>query len=159
MKNTIILILFILAAQCLFAQSATIKDPDGLTNVREKPNYNSKIIHKVFEGEFFFWVSPELREENDQEWAEVYIPRNKYSLEDKIIAATIKGYIHRSLIYSTEEIPKYNGSDFYFEYKTQEFNTEGKVIEYRNGEVYNINGRQVYGNDMSTPGRQVDEII
>jgi len=160
MKQILSLIIIILISQISFGQSATIKDPDGWTNVREKPNSNSRIIHKVFEGEFFFWSSPEIEDNNNSEWVEVYIPVNKYSLEDNNISSpTIKGYIHRSRIYPIEDIPIYKGSDFYFEYIMQEFDTVGKVIQYLYGEVYTINGRQIYGNDLSTPGKQVKEII
>lgn len=160
MKLTLFILFTTLTYQVSFGQSATIKDPDGWTNVREEPNSNSKVLKKVYEGEFFFWVSPDIGGDSESEWVEVFIPRNKFSMEDNnISSSTIKGYIHRSRIYPIEQIPKYQGSDFHFEYVTQEFQTTGKVIQYVNGDVYNINGRQIYGTDMSTPGNQVNEII
>jgi len=159
MKNKILIITFIVISHFLFGQTATIKDSDGWTNVRLKPNKNSEIIHIVKEGEFFFWVSPEMNE-NNSNWIRVYIPRNKYSLEDRNIASpTIKGYIHKSKILPVNKLSLYKGSDFHFKYLIEDFDTKGKVIEYLNGNIYNINGRQVYGNDMSTPRKQVKEII
>lgn len=140
-------------------QSATIQDPDGWTNVRAEPDVNSRIIHRVYEGEFFFWDSPDIEEEITGDWATVYIPKNRYSLGESMESPTMRGYIHRSRILPVEEVPEYEGSDFYFEYQTAEFDTVGKTIEYLNGEVYRINGRQIHGNDLSTPGRQVNRIL
>ena len=159
MKNLLFSVFVLLfSTQSLWGQAATISDPDGWTNVRKEPKGESEVIHVVHEGEFFFWASPEMDMDPESEWAEVYIPTNKFSLEDGGSSPTIKGYIHRSRILPIEEIPEYKGSDFSFAYATSAFKTEGKVIEYLDGEVHRINGRQIYGTDLSTPGDQVDGI-
>lgn len=157
MKLNISILLILLTNLYFFGQSATIKDPDGWTNVREKPNSNSKILHKVFEGEFFFWTNSGFKE---SEWVKVFIPINKYSLEDKNADnPTIQGYIHRTRLFPTESIPKYKGDKFSFEYITQKFEPSEKKIKYSKNGIASINGRHIYGTDMSTPGRQVNKII
>lgn len=56
-----------------------INDPDGYTNVREKPEINSKIIAEIFENEFFHYY-----EKSKNNW--FYVITN----------AKIKGYVHKS---------------------------------------------------------------
>lgn len=159
MKDIILLIALLLIPLLTSAQSATIKDIDGWTNVRENPSNDSKVIYQVSEGEFFFWVSPEIEESNSK-WAKVYISRNKYSLDERnLVASCFKGYIHRSRILPTDSLEEYQGNDFSFKYVLEEFSSEGKFIDSMYNEPYVINGRNIYGNDFSSPGKQVKDIL
>ncbi|MEM7657838.1 MAG: hypothetical protein AAF399_17060 [Bacteroidota bacterium] len=94
----------------------------------------------------------------ESEWVPVVIPRNRFSLGDGKGSPAIQGYIHRSRVYPIETIPEYEGSDFSFEYVIEDFTTKGKVIQYLHGAVHRINGRQIHGHDLSTPGKQIKEV-
>ena len=70
MKSPLVIFLLLLGTVGLTAQSATIVDADGWTNVREKPSKDSEVVTRVNQGEFFFWVDPDYN--NDYgDWIEV----------------------------------------------------------------------------------------
>ncbi|MCV9385815.1 SH3 domain-containing protein [Reichenbachiella ulvae] len=63
-----------------------INDPDGYTNVRSRPNSNSKIVYRIEEGvEFKFW-----RDENYDWWKVHLRPDGEKTL--------INGFMHKSRI-------------------------------------------------------------
>ena len=66
-------------------QAAIINDPDGYTNVRIKPDGNSKIVAKIVDGEKFFFD-----EVPGSKWVKVYRTANE--------SAECIGYMHSSRV-------------------------------------------------------------
>ena len=53
---TLIIGFLILQTKLEYKQLGLINDPDGYTNVREKPEANSNVLFKVNEGEYFYYT-------------------------------------------------------------------------------------------------------
>lgn len=155
MKNIIFLV-FVLAST-LFCQIAIIQDKDGYTNVRFAPNVNSKIIHKVYENEVFFYDS-DVFQNTDQEvdWVKVYIPKNDFSL-GLTKDGYITGFIHISRLKPLGiNFPPYEGNDVKFKYIIAPFDSTNKIIDKRDEKwITAINGRPVWGTDGDFPKNEV----
>ena len=155
MKN---LLPFILLFCSLLAngQVAIIKDKDGFTNVRKKPDGQSEIIHKIYENEVF-WFDYE-KGVDTFEWVPVNIPKNDFSLgisEPEYIF----GFIHISRLQPLDELKPYEGSDFSFEYVIQPFDSTNRIIDRREGSrVAAVDDRPSWGTDGGFPKTQVKTI-
>ena len=82
----------ILVSSILHAQNqveAYIDDPDGFTNIREKPDIKSEVIGKVLEGELFICYP-----DSSSNWWPV------------ISGKKLKGYVHKSRIKSLLDLTK-----------------------------------------------------
>ncbi|WP_196889432.1 hypothetical protein [Aureivirga sp. CE67] len=149
MKTTLSILTFLII-QISFCQIATIKDPDGYTNVRKAPNGKSKIIHKVYEGEIFFYEYHEI--ENGAKWIPVYI-------EVKDSKNEIEGFIHISRLLFLKDAKPYNGNDFHFKYHLSPFDATNRKIEKQEDKwVVSIDGQRPWGIDGYLPHIQVDSI-
>ena len=155
MKNLLASI-FLLCSLLANGQVAIIKDKDGFTNVRKKPNGKSEIIHKIYENEVF-WFDHE-KGVDTLEWVPVYIPKNDFSLGSSE-PEYIVGFIHISRLQPLQELTPYEGPDFSFEYVVQPFDSTNRIIDRKEGRwVTAIDGRPVWGTDGGLPSTQVNEI-
>lgn len=153
MKSPLVIFLFLIGTVVLTAQSATIVDSDGWTNVRVKPSKDSEVTTRVNQGEFFFWVDPEYNHDYG-DWIEVYIPKNRFTTSSRSIDSNtyVRGFIHKSRVVPVEEMESYTGDHFTFKYTLEPFSTSGKRIDFdERGEVIRINGRAFFGSDMESP--------
>lgn len=133
-----------------FGQIAVIKDQDGYTNVRKQPNIDSEIIYKLNSSEVF------LYEENSSEsaWITVYISKKKYQLASSD-EANFKGYIHKSRLCPIDDLTKYVGTEFLFQYELNKFNLDNKILDFDGKWLTRINGRRFYGTDGDLPKTEV----
>ena len=141
-----------------YCQFATIVDNDGYTNVRSKPQYESKVIYKIRENEVFIY--DHCSKNDSLSWIEIYIPKNKFSVCFECNTEIyIYGYIHRSRIQPIDQFPLYDGQDLIFKYDISSFTEKGKIIDYneKNG-ITHINGRIYYGADEGRAKFQVDKL-
>ena len=146
----IITILTFLITQLSFGQVATIQDPDGFTNIRKAANGQSEIIHKIYQGEVF-WYNYEAIEE-DKQWIPVYIPQND-SLHE------IEGFIHISRLLILDKANEYSGKDFYFKYHLSPYDSTNREIVKSEGRwIVTIDGHRPWGIDGDPPHVQVDSI-
>ena len=94
----------------------------------------------------------------NQEWISVFIPKNDYCLGNTEPSYII-GYIHSSRILPLDNLQKYTGNDFFFEYKLSEFDSTNRIIDKQDGKwVVAIDGRPAWGTDGNYPKVQVDDI-
>ena len=136
---------------CL-GQAAIIADPDGYTNVREQPNSKSKILYQVKNFEVF------LISEQEGEWVEVFIPRNKFSIYDTP-EQYIRGFMHQSRIRQLENLKIYTGTNFKFSYTIKTFNPEEHIIQWEDDKyVTFIDGQYVWGTDGDFPKNEIAKI-
>ena len=112
MKNYLIIVSIIFFCNLNYGQVAVIKDVDGFTNVRKLPKIDSEVIYKLKDSEVFIYQE----NETESDWITVYISKNKYQMECGEVD-TFTGYIHKSRLYPIEDLNKYNGNEFSFEYK------------------------------------------
>ena len=154
MKNLITTFCIVfLSLNSIGQQVAIIKDADGFTNVRKEPNPESEVITKLYENEVFWFYS-----EGNEDWIEVYIPVNKYSLGCPS-GLKLSGYIHRSRLLPLDELPIYDGLDFSFTQTIIPFDTLNKIIETVDGKyVYSIDGRTFWGTDGGLPRNQIQSL-
>lgn len=156
MKIVVTIIFTVLTFQITVGQVATIQDPDGWTNVRKSPDGKSEIISKVYENEVF-WYDYEPTDQ-EQEWISIYIPKNNFSL-GKSDPYFIVGFIHKSRLLKLEQLERYSGKDFKFEYQLSDFDSTNRVIDRQGGKwVTAIDGRPVWGTDGNFPKTQVDNV-
>ena len=154
MKRIIFICLFWFTSA--FCQFALIQDIDGYTNIREKPDAKSKIIHKVYNNEVFIY-NYEIYLDSAK-WVPVYLQPNDFSL-GLSKSKDIKGYIHRSRIKPLEQLTPYNGNNFKFEYKIEKFDSTNRIIERQDREwIISIDGRPVWGTDGDYPRHQVNDV-
>ena len=159
MKQIIYFVLFVLKFQIVLGQIATIQDPDGWTNVREAPNRNAKIIHKVFENNFFFWNKYE--EANNSQWIQVSVSKNIYTLGTCLNGynAPIVGYIHKSRILILDSLVEYKGHGFSFKYNIAPFDSTGRIVDKLKGKwPIAFDGRPIWGTDGTWPITQVNSL-
>lgn len=152
MKNLIILIALLLTTVIATAQVAIIQDKDGYTNVREKPNGQSPIIHKLYNNEAFWYDYEEGHDTN--EWIPIYIPKNAFSLNSTELSY-IEGFIHKSRLQPLDKLQAYKSTDFKFEYLIEPFSLNNRIVDRYNGAVAAIAGRPVWGTDGDFPRTQV----
>jgi hypothetical protein len=156
MKNLILLIALLLTTVIATAQVAIIQDKDGYTNVREKPNGQSPIIHKLYNNEAFWYDYEEGQ--NTDEWIPVYIPKNAFSFSSTQ-PDYIEGFIHKSRLQPLDKLQPYLGTDFQFEYLIESFKLNNRIVEKHEGKwVKSIAGRPVWGTDGGFPKTQVKAV-
>ncbi|OKL39334.1 hypothetical protein [Pontibacter flavimaris] len=155
MKNLIILIALLLTTVIATAQVAIIQDKDGYTNVREKPNGQSQVIHKLYSNEAFWYDYEEGHDTN--EWIPVFIPKNLFSLNSTEVSY-IEGFIHKSRLQTLDKLQPYKGTDFKFEYLIEPFALNNRVVDKYNGAVAAIAGRPVWGTDGNFPITQINGV-
>ncbi|MEL6629256.1 MAG: hypothetical protein AAFQ92_27305 [Bacteroidota bacterium] len=154
MKVPLLITLAFMAFQISLAQVATIKDPDGWTNVRSAPNRTADIIHKVYENDVFWYYI----ENSDQDWVQVYIPKDDYCMR-ATNQPDMVGYIHKSRLLPLEDLEEYTGNDFTFEYEVSVFDPTDRILDQHDGQwITSIDGRPVWGTDGNLPRTQVDNI-
>jgi hypothetical protein len=152
-RNVVVLILTFWTVHSVIGQVATIQDPDGWTNVRETPGSESRVVYKVYENEVF-WFDYEVGY-FENEWVEVYIPKNKFSFATSD-PDYLKGFIHKSRIIPVDKLPSAYGSDFSFKYQLTPFDSTNKVIDRVEDKwIVGINGRPIWGVDGGFPKIQV----
>lgn len=154
--KTFFLLLLLFCSVVASGQVAIIKDKDRYTNVREKPNGQSDIIHKIYENEVFWF---DYKEGVDSlEWVLVYIPKNDFSL-GSFQAEYVAGFIHISRLEPLAKLPLYTGTGFSFEYIIQPFDSTNRIIDKIDGKwIAAIDGRPVWGTDGEFPRTQVKEV-
>lgn len=105
MKITLILIGFIfLNFDQTYCQVAIIQDKDGYTNVREKPDIQSKILYKLHDNEVFFYYDETFdSQDSNNDWINVMIPVSKFSIQ-RVNENDIYGYIHKSRLKPLNEL-------------------------------------------------------
>lgn len=110
----ILLFISLLFVEVYQAQLCIIYDKDGYSNVREKPDQNSKIIGKIVGHQAFAIDSYVQDEENkSKDWIAVKFPINiekkpnflKFEGEEKT------GYIHKSRLVELEKLPKFEKNE------------------------------------------------
>jgi len=137
------------------AQTAIINDPDGWTNVRQKPDAKSEVIHKIYNNEVF-WCDYSIKD-TEQEWVLVYIPKNAYCL-DKVDNNYIIGFIHKSRILFIGSLKEYLGNEFEFKYELTAFDSNNRIIDREGIIIKRIDGRPIWGTDGGFPKTQVSGI-
>jgi hypothetical protein len=148
MKITLLIILTFLTFQVTIGQIATIQDPDGWANVRKEANGKSEIIHKVNQGEVF-WYSYEAIDDEKQ-WVHVYIDKKGHELE---------GFIHKSRLILLDKAPEYSGNEFHFLYHLSPFDSTNRDIVKTDGKwIVTIDGHRPWGIDGYLPHIQLDSI-
>lgn len=150
MKNFLIIVSSLFFCNLNYGQIAVIKDVDGFTNVRKLPKIDSEVIYKLKDSEVFSYQE----NETESDWITVYISKNKYQLEcgeDD----TFMGYIHKSRLCQIEDLTKYTGTEFSFEYKLKKFSLENKISDFDGKWLTKINGRRIYGTDGNIPKTEV----
>jgi hypothetical protein len=156
MRSSLTILLTLLTFQIIIGQVATIKDPDGWTNVRLSPNGQSEIIHEIYENEVF-WYDCEMMN-SEQDWTSVFIPKNDFCL-GKSEPNYIVGFIHKSRLVPLEKLKKYSGTTFSFKYILSEFDSTNRIIDRQDEKwITKIDGRPVWGTDGDFPKNQVDNI-
>lgn len=157
MKLTISILLIVATFQITFGQVATIKDPDGWTNVRKLPDSKSEIIHKVYQNEVF-WYDSETHDKLP-DWILIFIPKNDYSL-GMSDPSYIEGFIHKSRLLPLDSLNKYKGEAFSFKYELSDFKLSNRIVDKQEERwVFAIDGRPVWGTDGDFPKTQVDNVI
>ena len=156
MKIVLSIILTVLTIEISFGQVATIQDPDGWTNVRKSPDGKSEIIQRVYENDLFWYDYEEA--DQQKEWISIYIPKNDYSL-GKSEPGYIVGFIHKSRLLPLENLQRYTGNDFTFEYELSDFDSTDRIIDKQDRKwITAIDGRTAWGTDGNFPKTQVDDI-
>lgn len=140
----------------VIAQVAIIKDEDGFTNVRYKPESTSRVIYKLKTNEVF-WFEQEDYYSQSVEWIMISIPKNPFSIECGALD-NLTGYIHRSRIQPLNSMKVYNKKDLKFMMKTAPFDEDNKIIDYQNNWVTAINGLYPWGVNGEIPKTMVDSI-
>ncbi len=145
------------------APFAIIKDKDGVVNVREGKNPNSKIIDKLVKNQVFEDLAF-MNEESESEWH--VITYGKYSLSKNTFNKTTKeqgGYIHKSRILYLSQLPQLKKSiinDSITEFKndsvkiiikigsfiSQKYRNH-KLDTYGDGYLLSIDGERSWGTD------------
>jgi hypothetical protein len=154
MKKLLLLTLVLLSLH-VSGQVAIIRDKDGYTNVRSKPDNESEIVHRVFENQVF-WIDFSVRDTS--EWILVFIPKNDFSLGcgDN---ESITGFIHKSRVFPLERLEQPNNDSFTFKYNIQPFDPTRKIIDTGTGTwIGSIDGRHAWGTDGNMPMNQVSGI-
>ena len=154
MKNFFTIISILFFCNLNYGQIAVIKDVDGFTNVRKLPEINSEIIYKLKDSEVFIYQETETENETESDWITVYISKNRYQLECGE-NNTIIGYIHKSRLCPIEDLTKYSGTEFSFNYKLKKFSLENKISDFDGKWLTKINGRRIYGTDGNIPKTEV----
>lgn len=154
-KKLILLVAFLFTTDIATAQVAIIQDKDGFTNVREKPNGQSPIIHKLYSNEAFWYNFENGHDTN--EWIPVFIPKHSFSLSSTQ-PDYIEGYIHKSRLQPLDKLKSYTGADFRFEYLIEPFALNNRIVDRYNDAVAAIAGRPVWGTDGDFPRTQVKGI-
>lgn len=154
MKKITSIILILFWSNLIFGQFAIIKDDDGFTNVRKLPDSKSEIIYKLIDSEVFFFSEVKY----DSEWVAIQIPKNKFYLSSDYNDETLDGYIHKSRLLESGNLKEFNGANFSIKYDIQDFKPETKIIDYSDGIITKINGRQYYGSDGSQPKNEIADI-
>ncbi len=160
MKKILVAILLLSIAQTLSAQRegnigfAIIDDKDGFTNIRLKPNSKSKVIGKIKDGELFYCLSDDTK----NEWIPI-------DFND-----TLSGYIHKSRVKFLKELPflKYREIfNYYTIFKNdsikititaEDFEPNRHQITKKNGFVTLIDGKKPWGIDGGLPYTGIKEI-
>ena len=163
----ILLFIFLLFAKVYQAQLCIINDKDGYSNVREKPDQNSKIIGKIVEHQAFAIDSYVQDEENkSKDWIAVKFPINidKKSNFLKFEGEEKTGYIHKSRLVELEKLPKFEknelnsdkvihqNKDFEVIIETQAFKKSGHKITQTDNGLFLIDGEKAfpyYGGDTT----------
>ncbi|WP_143017048.1 hypothetical protein [Catalinimonas alkaloidigena] len=135
-------------------QVGIIQDDDGYTNVRQMPNGQSKVIHRIYENEVFWFDSRE--EIRQADWVQVYIPKNDFSFDCS--DTHLIGFIHKSRLKPLDQLSIYKGSDFTFKYVLQPFDSTNRIIDRDGVTVTAIDGRHVWGQDGGMPKTQISGI-
>ncbi len=160
MKKIKAVIVFLTMLQSLLAQTddlhgfAIIKDKDGFTNIREKPNATSKIVCKIKDDELFYC----LWNEGHEDWYEIDFRETS-------------GFIHRSRIQSLADLPHEKGSKqvhdtlflakAHFSIKIVKANfikSEHKIVDNRQKGIFLIDGKQPWGVDFGIPREGIQSI-
>ena len=156
MKNLILVGFLLFITTVSFGQVATIKDKDGWTNVRLKPDGNSEIIYKVYENDVFSYDFESTDE--IQDWISIYIPKNKFSLGESK-PDFIVGFIHKSRLLPLDSLNKPDDNKLSFHYCTSEFKSDNRILDKEEDKwLTHIDGRQIWGVDGGYPKTQVDSI-
>ena len=156
MKLTFLSLIYILAnALIVNGQIATIKDPDGFTNVRASSNVNAKIIGKFHDGDVFGYG------EEKNGWVKVI-----YYPADSLDGRYLEGYIHKDRllpIYDLQRIAENskkltNGhlelrtDSLTVELTTDPFQPNQHVLEKdKGGSIQKIDGKIPLGTDGEIP--------
>ncbi|KAA9324991.1 hypothetical protein [Adhaeribacter soli] len=155
MKNLMIMLILFLLTVGAKAQVGIIQDDDGYTNVREKPNGQSSIIHKLYNNEAFWFDYEEGIDIN--EWIPICIPKNSFSFSSTQ-PDCISGFIHKSKLKPLDKLQTFKGADFKFEYVIEPFKLNNRIVDRYNNAVVAISGRPVWGTDGDFPKTQVKSV-
>ena len=96
------------------AQLCIISDKDGYSNVREKPNQNSKIIGKIIEEQVFEIDSYMQDEKNkSKDWIAVKFPIRINKNPDflRFEGEEKTGYLHKSRLKELENLPEFEKTE------------------------------------------------
>lgn len=140
------------------AQLCIINDKDGYSNLRGKPNQNSKIAGKLVDGQAFA-IDNYIQDDNQlKDWIAVKFPVkiNKNAGYLKFEGEEKTAYIHKSRLITLEDLPHFekneiNENKVIHHYKnieitieTQAFKkSEHKIIQSKKG-IYIIDGEKVF---------------
>lgn len=151
MKTKILTIILFIFSFPSFSQVATIKDPDGWSNIRKEAKQDSDVICKANEGDILWFDYDEYY--SDSSWVKVY-------MQIKGEVGEIIGYVHRTRLLPLNEAPDYKGSDFIFKYFLSQFDTVNRVIVLSEDKwVETIDGKRPMGVDGDLPRIQVDSMF
>lgn len=157
MKNLItFLIILIYSVSNAQGKLAVIKDKDGFTNVRSKPDSTSDVIYQLKEN-IVFSFDAEVFYQSKTAWITVWVPKNKYTLQCSF--DQLSGYVHRSRIQPLPKLEHYSDTDFTFTYNSKPFSKKDKIIDYnKENYITSINGLYPWGAFGKTPKTEVEGI-
>jgi len=159
MKPTLLSLLYILAhALIARGQLATIKDPDGFTNIRAGRSVNAKIIGKFHDGDVFVYG------EEKNGWINVL-----YSPADSSDSRYLEGYIHKDRLLPLDQLHCILKNDkavtnghltlhrdsLTIELMTAPFRPKDHILLKKGGLIPKIDGKTALGTDEEMPLEQL----
>jgi hypothetical protein len=159
MKYALLTLLYILTHVLITkGQFATIKDPDGFTNVRTAANINAKIIGRLHDGDVFTYG------EEKNGWVNItYFPA------DSSERVYLDGYIHKDRLLPLEKLhcllenrrPATNhrlrvqNDSLTVELTTTAFREKDHTLQKDKGMIQKIDGKRPLGTDGEQPLAQL----
>ncbi len=158
-----------LAFICLFASLyahadfAQIHDTDGYTNLREKPNANSRIIQKIPTGTYVYTPESDANDFKQNGWVITYDIRH---------ARAVEGWVHQSRLMplaTWERIAVKNTADGFsclkngtgVQFSFEKFNfklNQHDFTQDKDGYLTHYRGKKMFGTDGQQPETHIREI-
>ena len=154
-----LLFIIILFPKTSNAQLSICYDSDGYTNIRKKPDRNTKVIGKIVEGQVFAITYVEEEDNKPTDWIAINFPISNNRREKKFLMFDGEekvGFVHKSRLQELETLPAFKTKevnpdkvvhsykDVLISIETQTFKkSDHSVVQTKEG-YYLIDGREAY---------------